>query len=105
MSPQRDQAPLCEGIAEEILNRLARIRDLKVIARTSAFQLDPTNTSVREIGRRLGVRHVLEGSVRMAGDQVRIGTQLIECEGESQRWSQSYTRELSESFPALRRGL
>ena len=98
MSPGRDQGPLCAGIAEEILNRLAQIRDLKVIARTSSFQFDPSNTSIREIGQRLGVGHVLEGSVRTAGNRVRIAAELIACEGESQRWSESYTRELVDLF-------
>lgn len=98
MSTEQDQGPLCAGIAEEILNKLARIRDLKVIARTSSFQFDPNNANIREIGKRLGVHHVLEGSVRTADNQVRITPQLIECEGESHRWSESYTRELVDLF-------
>jgi TolB-like protein len=92
------QAPLCEGIAEEILNRLARIRDLKVIGRTSSFQFDPSNANIREIGHRLGVRHVLEGSVRTAGNQVRISARLVECGDELQHWSETYTRELIDLF-------
>lgn len=98
MSPEQDQGPLCAGIAEEILNKLAHIRDLKVIARTSSFQFDPGNADIHEIGQRLEVRHVLEGSVRTDANQVRITAQLIECEGKSHRWSESYTRELVDLF-------
>lgn len=98
MSPEQDQGPLCAGIAEEILNKLARIRDLKVIARTSSFLFDAGNTPIREIGERLGVRHVLQGSVRTAASQVRITAQLIEYAGESQLWSENYTRELVDLF-------
>jgi len=98
MSPSQDQAPLCAGIAEEILNRLARIRELKVVGRTSSFQFDPSNANIREISQRLGVRHVLEGSVRTAGNRVRISARLVECEGGLQRWSESYTRELIDLF-------
>jgi TolB-like protein len=98
MTPEQDQAALCAGIAEEILNRLARTGDLKVIGRTSSFQFDPNDANIREISRRLGVRHVLEGSVRTEGNQVRISAHLIECDGESQRWSAGYTRELIDLF-------
>ena len=98
MSAEHDQEALCAGIAEEILHRLTRFADLKVIGRTSSFQFDPSHTDVREISKRLDVRHVLEGSVHTAGNQVRINVQLIECEGESQRWSESYTRELVDLF-------
>jgi TolB-like protein len=98
MSPEQDQAALCAGIAEEILNRLARIDNLKVIGRTSSFQFDPANTNIREISERLGVRHVLEGSVRTAANQVRISARLVECDSELQRWSESYTRELVDLF-------
>jgi len=98
MSSQRDQEPLCEGIADEILNRLARIRDLKVIARTSSFLFDPNHANVREIGQRLSVRHLLEGSVHTSGKQVRITARLVECDGESNLWSESYTRELTDLF-------
>jgi adenylate cyclase len=98
MSFARDQSALCEGISEEILNKLAQIQDMKVIARTSSFLFDSNATPIREIGRRLGVRNVLEGSVRLAGDQVRITAQLIECESEFHRWSQTYTRGLEDIF-------
>ena len=98
MSPEGDQAPLCDGIADEIIDRLAHIRDLKVIARNSSFQFDPNAADLREVGRQLGVGSVLEGRVRTSGDQVRITVQLIECEGLSHRWSESYTRNVLDLF-------
>jgi len=98
MSTAKDQAALCEGIAEEILNKLAQIRDLKVIERTSSFLFDSNTMSIREIGQHLGVRNVLEGSVDVAGDQIQITAQLTECESEFHRWSESYMREQVDVF-------
>ena len=98
ISEAKDQAALCDGISEEILNKLAQFKDLKVIARTSSFLFESNVMSVREIGRRLGVRNLLEGSVNTSGDQVRIIAQLVNCEDEFHQWSQSYTRGLVDIF-------
>ena len=90
LSPDRDQAYFGEGIAEEILNALSRIPELRVSARTSAFLL--RDEDIATIGDRLGVATVLEGSVRKEGDRVRITAQLIDVDTESHLWSQDYDR-------------
>ncbi|MCJ7453525.1 MAG: hypothetical protein MUO39_13775, partial [Steroidobacteraceae bacterium] len=77
MSPERDQEYFCDGIAEEIINALCCIRDLRIASRTSSFQFKGRAADVREIGRMLGVGAVLEGSVRKAGERVRITAQLV----------------------------
>src|SRR5512137_1576977 len=77
MSPARDQGYFCEGIAEEIINSLCCVGGLRVASRTSAFQFRDRSADIREIGRLLGVGSVLEGSVRKAGDRIRITAQLV----------------------------
>ena len=76
MSPAHDQEWLCDGIAEEILNALAQVRGIRVTARTSAFAFKGKNEDIRHIAAALGVQHVLEGSVRRAGDRIRVTAQL-----------------------------
>jgi serine/threonine-protein kinase len=98
MSPQHDQEYFCDGISEEIINTLARVPGLRVISRTSAFAFQGKDLDVTEIGRRLRVGAVLEGSVRKAGDSVRITAQLVDAEDGSQRWSRRFDRELSDVF-------
>jgi TolB-like protein len=98
MSGDPEQEFFSDGISEELLNVLAKVKGLRVTSRTSAFAFKGTNTSIPEIAEKLGVEHVLEGSVRMAGDRVRITTQLIEVETDSHLWSESYDRELSDIF-------
>lgn len=98
MSPSGDQAYFSDGLSEEILNLLAQIEDLKVIGRTSSFAFKDQNVDLREIGDRLGVAHVLEGSVRKAGDQLRITAQLIDTEDGAHLWSDSYDRRLESIF-------
>ena len=98
MSGDPEQEFFSDGISEELLNVLARVKGLRVTSRTSAFAFKGTNTSIPEIAEKLGVKHVLEGSVRMAGDRVRITAQLIEVETDSHLWSKSYDRELSDIF-------
>ncbi len=98
MSPARDQDYLCEGIAEELINALTAIEGLRVASRTSAFSFGPEGTDVREIGRRLQVATVLEGSVRKAGDRLRIGVQLIGVADGYHVWSRRYDREMSDVF-------
>jgi TolB-like protein len=98
MSQAKDQEYFSDGLAEEILNLLAQIRDLKVIGRTSSFAFKGKNEDLRTIGNALGVAYLLEGSVRKAGDDLRITAQLIEVEGGSHLWSQSYDRKLENVF-------
>src|SRR5450759_1385660 len=79
MSQEGDQAYFCEGIAEEIIGALSRIAGLRVASRTSSFRVRPPTGDSREIGRQLGVRTLLEGSVRKSGGQLRITVQLIDA--------------------------
>jgi TolB-like protein/Flp pilus assembly protein TadD len=98
MSPEKDQDYFCEGLAEELINALGGIEDLQVASRTSAFRFKGAQSDIREIGRRLGVSTVLEGSVRKAGNQVRIGVQLVKVEDGYHLWSSRYDRELQDVF-------
>jgi len=98
MSPDAENAFLAEGMAEEILNVLSRVEGLKVASRTSAFSFRDEAVSVREIGRRLGIANIVDGSVRRQGDQVRITAQLVEAASDRQLWSGSFDRELTDIF-------
>jgi len=98
MSPEAENAFLAEGMAEEILNVLSRVEGLKVASRTSSFSFRDASVSVREIGRRLGIAHVVDGSVRRQGDEVRITAQLVEAASDRQLWSGSFDRELTDIF-------
>jgi TolB-like protein/Tfp pilus assembly protein PilF len=98
LSPERDQGYFAEGISEELLNLLARIEDFKVAARTSSFKFKDSKADIGEIGRALNVETVLEGSVRKAGNQVRITAQLVEVDSGYHLWSESYDRRLENIF-------
>jgi len=98
MSPEQDQKYLGHGIAEELLNALAGIEQLKVAARTSSFVLAGRGASMQEIGDTLHVRHVLEGSVRRSGQKLRITAQLIDVESGFHLFSQSYDRSVEDIF-------
>jgi len=98
MSPEKDQEYFCDGIAEEIINNLTQVTGLRVAARTSCFAFKGKNEDVRTIGRKLGVATVLEGSVRKAGDQLRINTQLINVQDGCHLWSERYDRQLKDVF-------
>lgn len=98
MSPERNQAYFCEGIAEEILSALNEVDGLKVAARLASFQFDSKSADILEIGRRLNVSVVLEGSVRKAGDQVRITIQLIDARSGYQFWAGQYNHNLKDIF-------
>ncbi|MGI8819467.1 MAG: hypothetical protein ACR2ID_01120 [Chthoniobacterales bacterium] len=92
-------AYFADGVQDEILTDLAKLADLKVISRTSVMQyLADVKRDVREIGKTLGVAHVLEGSVQRIGDRVRVHAQLIETETDRQLWANHYDRELSDVF-------
>ena len=98
MSPDKDSEYLSDGIAEEILNALAGVGDLQVAARTSSFYYKDRNESLRDIGKTLGVAHVLEGSVRRQGEKVRITAQLIRVADGFHRWSDTYDGDLADVF-------
>jgi adenylate cyclase len=87
-----------DGMSEELLNLLARVPGLKVAARTSAFAFKGRNIDIREVGKELGVETVLEGSVRQAGEQVRVTAQLIDTETGFHLWSETYDRKLQDIF-------
>jgi adenylate cyclase len=98
LSAERDQEYFGDGVAEEILNALAKIGGLHVPARTSCFAFRGTTVDAREIGRRLGVDALLEGSIRKAGNRVRITVQLIDARNGFQLWSERFDRELNDIF-------
>ncbi len=98
MSSAHDQEYFADGLTEEILNQLAQIRDLRVTGRTSSFYFKGRNEDLRTIGEKLGVANLLEGSVRKAGDQLRITTQLIDSRSGTHLWSQTYDHSLTDVF-------
>jgi TolB-like protein/Tfp pilus assembly protein PilF len=98
LSPGKDQEYLSDGLAEEIMSALARVGGLRVAARTSAFSFKGKAVPVDEIGARLRVAHIIEGSVRQAEDRLRITVQLIDVSNGFEVWSTSYDRELSDIF-------
>ncbi len=98
MSAAKDQDWFCDGIAEEILNALTPLKGLRVAARTSAFSFKGKGDDLRTIGEKLNVTTVLEGSVRRAGDRVRITVQLSDVANGFQLWSERYDRELKDIF-------
>jgi TolB-like protein len=96
MSPEHDQDYLCDGLAEELINVLVQIDGLRVSARTASFQFRDRGADVGEIGRRLGVATLLEGSVRKAANRLRVGVQLIDVETGYHWWSQRFDRTLDD---------
>ena len=98
MSPEGDQGYLSDGIAEELLNLLVKVPNLEVISRSSAFSFKGKDIETPEIARRLGVNYVLEGSVRKAGDDVRITVQLIDGRSDTHLWAETYDRNLDDIF-------
>jgi TolB-like protein/Tfp pilus assembly protein PilF len=98
MSPEKDQDYFCDGITEEIINALAHTESFKVIARTSAFAFKDKQVDIREIGRKLDVETLLEGSIRKAGNRLRIATQLIKVADGSHIWSERYDRDIKDVF-------
>ena len=96
LSQAQDQSWFADGLAEEILNALVRVPDLSVTARTSSFSYKGTNKPISEIAAELGVAHVLEGSVRSAGDRIRVTAQLIRASDGFHLWSQNYDRDVAD---------
>ena len=98
MSPDPDNAFFAGGVFEEVLTKLSKVPQLRVISRTSMEQIAKQNLEVSAIGKRLGVSHVLEGSVRRAGDRVRVTVQLIEAATDNHVWAENYDRKLDDVF-------
>lgn len=98
LSQAKDQEYLGDGLAEEILNHLAQVPALRVVGRTSSFSFKGKDDDLGTIGGKLGVVHVLEGSVRKSGDRIRISAQLVAASDGSQLWSRSYDRNLTDVF-------
>ncbi len=98
MSADPEQDYFCEGLAEELINVLTQVRDLRVVARTSAFSFQGKDADIREIGKKLNVENVLEGSVRKAGQKLRITAQLINVAGGYHLWSERFDREMTDVF-------
>ena len=98
LSSDPDDEYFCDGLAEELLNALARVDGLKVAARTSAFSFKGKKTTVSDIGRVLGVETILEGSVRKSGDQLRITAQLVNAADGYHIWTERYDREMRDVF-------
>lgn len=95
MSDDRSNEYFSDGLSEELLNALAKVEDMKVAARTSSFKFKGQNENLKLIGDELGVSHILEGSVRRAGNQVRITAQLIKVDDGFHLWSETFDRELT----------
>jgi len=98
LSQAKDQEYFCDGMSEEILDALAKVDGLRIVARTSSFSFKGKSTDVSEVGKKLNVENVVEGSVRRDGNRVRISAQLINARNGLQLWSETYERELQGVF-------
>lgn len=98
LSPDKDQTFLCDGFSESLINALTKIEGLRIPARTSSFSFKGKDQSLKEIGERLNVKSVLEGSVQRAGDELRITVKLINVSDDSIQWSDQYNRKLDDVF-------
>jgi adenylate cyclase len=98
MSADPDQEYFSDGLSEELINQLVKIKSLRVAGRTSSFVFKGKTDDLRSIGNKLGVNHVLEGSVRKAGQRLRITAQLINCRDGFHLWSDTYDRRLDDVF-------
>ena len=97
-SEDKANAYFADGIQDEILTRLSKIADLKVISRTSTRQYQSKPANLREIAKRLGVANIVEGSVQKAGDQVRVNVQLVNARTDSHLWADTYDRKMTDIF-------
>lgn len=98
LSPEKDHEYLCDGFAEELINALSSVPALKVAARTSAFRFKGKGDDIRHIGASLGVEHIVEGSVRTSGDQIRVTVQLVRATDGYHVWSRQFGRPFVETF-------
>ena len=98
LSRDADDEYFCDGLAEELINAIGKLEDVKVVARTSAFSFKGKNLDISEIARILSVSHIVEGSVRKSGDRMRISVQLINAADRFQVWSEKYDTDLGDLF-------
>jgi TolB-like protein/DNA-binding winged helix-turn-helix (wHTH) protein/Flp pilus assembly protein TadD len=98
LSPAKDQEYFSDGLAEQLINDLAKVSGLKVVGRSSSFQFRGKDANLRDVERKLGVANVLEGSVRREGNHVRITAELIKADDGFQLWSQTYDRQINDIF-------
>jgi TolB-like protein len=98
MSEKKDQEYFSDGMAEEIIDLLVKVPELKVPARTSSFYFKGKSTQIPEIAKELGVAHVLEGSVRKSGNHLRVTAQLVRADNGYHLWSETYDRQLDDVF-------
>jgi TolB-like protein len=98
VSGEREQDYFCDGITEDIITELSRFSELFVIARNSSFQYKGKAVDVRQVGRELGVRYVLQGSIRRSRDRVRISVQLVDAVTGAHRWAERYDRQFEDIF-------
>src|SRR5205823_14692038 len=99
LSDDKQNAYFADGVQDEILTDLAKVADLKVISRTSVMQYkNSVQRNLREIGKALGVAHILEGTVKRAGDRIRVSCQLIDARTDMHIWAERYDRELADVF-------
>ena len=98
LSQAKDQEYFCDGMSEEILDTLAKVDGLRVVARTSSFSFKGKNVNVSEVGKKLNVENVLEGSLRREGNRIRISAQLVNARNGFHLWSETYERELQGVF-------
>src|SRR5216110_2170727 len=98
MSNDPDQEFFADGIAEDVITALSRYPSLFVIARNSCFTYKGRAVDVKQVGRELGVRYVLEGSLRKSGSRIRVTAQLVEAETGNHLWAERYDRDLAEIF-------
>ena len=98
MSEKKDQAYFADGLAEELLDLLAQVPDLKVPARSSSFFFKGSSVQVKNVGHELGVAYVLEGGVRKVGDTIRVSVQLVRADSGYQVWSDTYERNVRDIF-------
>lgn len=98
LSGDPHEEPFCDGITEDLITELARFRALFVISRNSSFTYKGSPVDVRQAGRELGVRYILEGSVRRAGERVRVNAQLVEASSGVHVWAEKYDRVMADIF-------
>ena len=98
LSPAKDQEYFCDGISDEVLDALAKVDGLRVVGRTSSFSFKGKNTNVSEVGKKLNVANILEGTLRREGNRVRVTAELINARSGFHLWSETYERELQGVF-------
>ena len=98
LSETKDQEYFCDGMSEEIIDALAKVEGLRVVARTSSFSFKGKSVNAREVGKKLNVANVLEGSLRREGNRVRVTAELINARSGFHLWTETYDRELEDVF-------